>query len=158
MFEHAKVEFDGGVADDRDYRVLNATDVRTAFQSALAAMGDRFVWANSTITGSNMVDPALDTKPPTIPSVSASAVMWTVVPSLTETITYTSTGYSTPYLNPSGATLLPQQTGLTISGAVQSAPGVVNAVQTSSASTLSIFSLSTLLLGLASLFAIARRI
>lgn len=48
QFEHAKEENDGGIADYRDYRVTNQTQVLAAFQSHLSAGATRFQLATPT--------------------------------------------------------------------------------------------------------------
>jgi len=45
MFEHAKTEYDGGVADFRDYRVAYDPAVRSVFESALATATTQFAFA-----------------------------------------------------------------------------------------------------------------
>jgi len=44
MFEHAKEEYDGGVEDYRDYRIMNTSDTISGFQAAVNALGSRLVW------------------------------------------------------------------------------------------------------------------
>ena len=48
-FEYDKFENDGGVVDERDYRLSNNSDVLNAFLADLAPVQDLFVYANSTI-------------------------------------------------------------------------------------------------------------
>lgn len=45
MFEHQKVEFDGGVSDLRDFRITNDTAMAAAFAADLAAMDSTFTWS-----------------------------------------------------------------------------------------------------------------
>lgn len=48
-FEYDKFENDGGVVDERDYRLSNNSDVLNAFLADLAPVRDMFVYGNSTL-------------------------------------------------------------------------------------------------------------
>jgi hypothetical protein len=50
QFEHFKIENDGGVTDNRDYRIFNNTDVASAFIADLMPLSTNYVWANNTLT------------------------------------------------------------------------------------------------------------
>ena len=48
QFEHAKIEYDSNIADLRDYRVTNQSQVLAAFQSQLSTASTRFLFATPT--------------------------------------------------------------------------------------------------------------
>ncbi|GAA94870.1 glycoside hydrolase family 26 protein [Mixia osmundae IAM 14324] len=48
MFEFLKEEYDTGTADLRDYRITNATNILSAFQSDLSSVATRYAWASAT--------------------------------------------------------------------------------------------------------------
>lgn len=50
QFEHFKIENDGGITDNRDYRLFNNSAVAEAFMSDLAPLSTNYVWANNTLT------------------------------------------------------------------------------------------------------------
>ena len=45
-----KFENDGGIVDERDYRITNNSAVLAAWQSDLASYSTNYVWANMTTT------------------------------------------------------------------------------------------------------------
>lgn len=50
QFEYDKFENDGGIVDERDYRITNNTAVLSAFRADMSAVSTAYVWANATTT------------------------------------------------------------------------------------------------------------
>ena len=97
QFEYDKFENDGGVVDERDYRLSNNSDVLNAFLFDLAPMRDTFVYANSTI---EIGEPAVNTSVLEITPSGPIATATVIVSNTPITATYTQF-YSGPYVNAS---------------------------------------------------------
>ncbi|KAL7005345.1 hypothetical protein EMMF5_005042 [Cystobasidiomycetes sp. EMM_F5] len=93
QFEFIKNETDGGVLDERDYRILNNSAVNAAFQSDLSSYATRYVTANMT-TSAAPNSTAFHLTP------SGPVVTATVTPAGGSAITATYTQfYSGPFAN-----------------------------------------------------------
>jgi len=96
-FEYDKFENDGGVVDERDYRLSNNSDVLNAFLADLAPVQDLFVYANSTIVPGQ---PAVNTTAFEITPSGPIATATVTVSNSPVTATYTQF-FSGPYVNAS---------------------------------------------------------
>lgn len=98
-FEHFKIENDGGITDDRDYRILNNSAVASAFMADLAPLSSNYVWANNTLTGGMFSGLPPNTSAFEI-TPSGPVVTDTVTVNGTEMVTATYTQfYSGPFVN-----------------------------------------------------------
>lgn len=131
-FEYDKFENDGGVVDERDYRLSNNTDVLNAFLADLAPMRDTFVYANSTL---EVGQPAINTSvleiTPSGPIVTATATVSGSAVTATYTqffsgpaadISYVAT--NNPLAAPTGTSTLSMQTSRGIPGFAASSQNV----------------------------------
>lgn len=99
QFEHYKIENDGGIVDDRDYRILNDSAVRSAFVADLAPLSTNYIWANNTLTEGMFSGLPPNTSAFEI-TPSGPIVTDTVTVNGTEMITATYTQfYSGPFVN-----------------------------------------------------------
>lgn len=99
QFEHFKIENDGGIVDDRDYRILNNSAVASAFMADLAPLSTNYVWANNTLTGGMFSGLPPNTSAFEI-TPSGPVVTDTVTVNGTEMVTATYTQfYSGPFVN-----------------------------------------------------------
>lgn len=89
QFAWQKFENDGGIVDDRDYRISNNSDVLTAFQSAWKSVQSIFVYANSTaVAGEAAVNTSVGLNTP-----SGSIITSTATINQTDVITATYTNF-----------------------------------------------------------------
>lgn len=99
QFEHYKIENDGGVVDDRDYRILNNSAVASAFMADLAPLSTNYIWANNTLTGGMFSGLPPNTSAFEI-TPSGPVVTATVTVNATEPVIATYTQfYSGPFVN-----------------------------------------------------------
>lgn len=155
MFEHEKIEFDGGVSDLRDFRITNDTTVAAAFQADLLAMNSSFTWATDLAPGILVATTA-----PASPVPTGTATLTTSITALTEAVTYTYTGFSTPIVDgevaePTLSDLVPSSGGATatlLPGIA--ATGAIQAARISSASSIPILSAASVAVLIFSAFAL----
>jgi len=110
MFEHEKLEFDGGVPDYRDYRITNVTEIAQAFAADLAAMADNWTWATPLTTGE------VATTAPASPVGTATTTVVQPITGLSglvpvNSITFTYTAYSSPTVSGEAAAATALSTG-----------------------------------------------
>lgn len=83
--------------DYRDFRVTNNTDVLQAFQEALEALPDRYIWANSTLDDTTSANTEIPTSPASSPNGAATSTDVLTISGLSnEVVTATITELETP--------------------------------------------------------------
>jgi len=113
QFEYDKFENDGGIVDERDYRITNNTEVLAAFVADMSAVSTNYVWANMTTSAAPNTMAFEIT-----PSGPIATATVTVDNSATITATYTQfysgpfvdvpfVGTADPLASPTGTSTLP---------------------------------------------------
>ena len=112
QFAWEKFENDGGIIDERDYRLSNASDVLSAFLADWEPVKDLFVYGNSTLQAGQAVNTSLGLNTPSGTIVTSTATI-----NQTDIITATYTNFVSDDLATTTATGAPVYTGTGLLGA-----------------------------------------